>query len=205
MTGVVGILLAAGQATRFGSDKLLYEICLDGITQPLIQHSLLPWLTAFESLCIVLRPDQQSLRDSILQTTSLHNKTIQLIETDTAKQGMGHSLAAAIAENRGAAGWVIGLADMPLIPAALLIELVEALKDGAKITAPFYHGERGHPVGFNKMYQNALLGLKGDKGAKQLLQRDAHIISKIETLCGGVVMDIDRKSDVEKIAVQPLD
>ena len=39
--------------------------------------------------------------------------------------------------------------------------VVEALRAGAEITAPFHRGRRGHPVGFCKTCRERLLALEG--------------------------------------------
>ena len=113
--------------------------------------------------------------------------------------GMGHSLKAAITATAGAGGWIIGLADMPLIPHAVLLQLCQNLQQGAGITAPYYDDQRGHPVGFNSTYKDELLALEGDTGAKNLLQREADKIYKIKTIERGVLADVDSIDDVTVI------
>lgn len=199
MSSLAGVILAAGKSTRFGSDKLLYELTIAGKRQPLIQHTLLPWFSVFDRLSIVIRDDTQLLRQTILDFAEGHHKSINLIECQNAALGMGHSLSAAIKANLNASGWVIGLADMPFIPVTVLHQVYQNLRQGAYITAPYYDGRRGHPVGLSSRYKDELLALEGDSGAKKLLERDVESIQKIETKFQGVLADIDYRNDLSVI------
>ena len=47
---VMAVLLAAGASSRYGGDKLLAGLTINGITAPLIGHTLTNWLTVFENV-----------------------------------------------------------------------------------------------------------------------------------------------------------
>ena len=199
MSEPAGIILAAGMSSRFGSDKLLYELTLQGEYQPLIQHTLQLWFSLFDELSVVTRADTPLSRQAMLDFADQHHKKINVIECPNAVFGMGHSLSAAIKANLTSCGWVIGLADMPLIPVSVLNQVYQNIKSGALITAPYFDAQRGHPVGFNFHYKDELLALAGDTGAKKLLQRDVEKIEKIHTEHRGILIDIDYLQDVNRI------
>ena len=117
-------------------------------------------------------------------------------ECPNASDGMGVSLAHAVAHARAASGWVVALADMPRIAQGTLRAVVDAVAQGALIAAPVYHGKRGHPVGFSGRLRDELLALEGDEGARAVLRRHHADIRLLEVDDAGVLFDIDRKEDV---------
>ena len=113
-----------------------------------------------------------------------------------AARGMGASLAHGIDQARGADGWVIALADMPLIAPETIRKIIARLEAGATIVAPAHGGERGHPVGFGAALRNELLALDGDQGARAVLERHRGELELVECGDPNVLYDIDRKSDL---------
>ena len=60
---------------------------------------------------------------------------------------MAASLACGVRANPDAAGWLIGLADMPAVPPEAIAGVRNALVAGADLAATLCDGRRGHPVG----------------------------------------------------------
>ena len=71
-----------------------------------------------------------------------------IVECAEAYRGMGHSLAAGVAAELDADGWVIALGDMPHIRPDTIRAVAQALERGAELVVPVFAGQRGHPVGF---------------------------------------------------------
>ena len=196
-TDIAAIVLAAGSSRRFGSDKLLHPVTRCGVTLPLAAHSLLPWLDAFAQVTVVVRPGSEAFRDAIatsLGTTSF--AALRWIVCEDAEQGMAASLACGVRANRDAAGWLIGLADMPAVPMSAIAGVRDALFAGATLAAASRDGRRGHPVGFASRYYGELLVLRGDAGARGLLERDRSSLVQIEAGDDGIFADIDVPGDL---------
>jgi molybdenum cofactor cytidylyltransferase len=198
MAAVAAVVLAAGASRRFGSDKLLYRTEQHGATLPLIAHSLKPWLGVFGQVTVVVQPQAGDLRCAVEHALADH-AGIRWVECPTAAQGMAASLACGVVANMAAAGWLIGLADMPAVPPAAISQVRNALETGASLAAPFHDGRRGHPVGFSANYRDELLALKGDTGARSLLKRDAALLQHIEIENHGILIDIDRPADLHPL------
>ncbi len=183
---VAGILLAAGAGSRFGGGKLLHLI--DGVAIGV--RSARNMMAAGLRVLAVVRPGSGEL------TRLLQAEGCTVTECANAADGMGVSLAHAIAQTRDAPGWVVALADMPRIRPETIRTIADAVRDGGLIAAPSYCGERGHPVGFGAALREALLACRGDEGARPILKRHHAEIQLLPVDDPGVVFDIDRREDV---------
>ena len=188
---IAGILLAAGESTRFGADKLLQPLS-DGrsivATAAEALHASLP-----ESYAVV-RPGVPAL-SSVLAAAGL-----TVVDCKSSAEGMAASIACGVKATGDVEGWVVALGDMPGIQARTIVGIVQALRDGAALVAPVFRGQRGHPVGFSRVWRDALLGLSGEQGARGLLQQHRQVLQLIEVDDPGVVWDIDTPEDLRGVA-----
>jgi molybdenum cofactor cytidylyltransferase len=184
---IVGLLLAAGASTRFGSNKLLHALP-DG--RPIALVSALNLRAALPHALAVVRPDNAALAELFAQHGIAH-----MIATRAA-EGMGASLAQGVAAAAQAKGWLIALADMPYLKRGTLLAIVGALESGAAIAVPKYRGQRGHPVGFSARFGEALTRLQGDEGARGIMRKHAAEVVEIECEDAGVLADIDIPADL---------
>jgi molybdenum cofactor cytidylyltransferase len=184
---IAAILLAAGAGTRFGGEKLLHPLD-DGVA--IAAHAARNLLAATPDVVAVVRWGDFPLYDMLEQ------EGCQVTMFQKAERGMGASLAHGVAQARGADGWVVALADMPRIQPETVKSVISALQQGALIAAPVYKGERGHPVGFGAALRDDLLALDGDQGARALLERHRDSVRLIDCDDPGILIDIDRKSDL---------
>lgn len=185
--GYCGILLAAGRSTRFGGDKLLHRLP-DGTTVALASARAMA--AALPRVVAVVRDDHAALR------RMLAADGIAVVAAPTTDEGMGRSIAAGVGATADAAGWVVGLADMPFVRSATIAQVLAALTTGSPLAAPVFRGQRGHPVGFASRFRPALLSLQGDEGARQLLRGHQAQLDLIECDDAGVIADIDRPGDL---------
>jgi molybdenum cofactor cytidylyltransferase len=182
---VVGILLAAGSATRFGGDKLLAALP-EGTR--MAEAALLHLAASADAVVAVVRPGDDRL------ASLLSDRGARVTACPRAAEGMGASLAWGVRSAPVAAGWLVALADMPWIDPSTIARVVGTLREGAAIAAPGFRGERGHPVGFAASFYGELLALSGDEGAKAILARRS--VSLITTEDPGVLRDVDTPADL---------
>jgi molybdenum cofactor cytidylyltransferase len=183
----VGILLAGGAATRFGRDKLLEP--LPG-GRRVACASARALLAALDRVLAVVRPGSERLAEV------LRDCGADVVECLEAERGMGHSLACGVRASAGAAGWVVALADMPFVQPETVAAVVRALASGAAIARPTHRGRPGHPVGFAARFGPELAALRGDRGARWLVE--AHRTDVLGVPCedAGCVRDVDRPDDL---------
>ena len=182
---IVGLLLAAGAATRFGSDKLSHRLPHG---PPIAVQAARHLVSVFPRVIAVTRGDSEKLR------ALLKEEGCEVVVCENAAQGMGASLACGARAAGEADGYVVALADMPFVRPSSIRAVRDALAAGAPLAAPYFRGRRGHPVGISARFRDALLALEGDEGAKQLLS--ANQIRKIAVGDPGVIRDIDTPGDL---------
>jgi molybdenum cofactor cytidylyltransferase len=182
---VVGLLLAAGSATRFGSDKLSHPLPHG---QPVAVQAARHLLSVVARVVAVVKPDTTKLQQH------LKAEGCEIVVCGNAAEGMGASLACGARAAGSADGYLVALADMPFVRPSSIAAVRDALAAGAPLAAPYFRGRRGHPVGISARFRDELLALTGDAGAKQILA--GHEVKKIAVGDPGVVRDIDTPEDL---------
>lgn len=180
---VAGLVLAAGFSHRFGGDKRCARL---GSGQTLLGASLALPCALLEEVWLVLRPDDDSAALGV-------PTQVQVVSSDCAELGMGHSLASgmqAICQLTKANSVAIFLGDMPWIDADSLSYLL-ALASPEHMVVPTFQGQPGHPVIFGRRFWPALQKLTGDAGAKSVLQAHPQAVRRLPLNDPGILRDID--------------
>ncbi|MBK9135826.1 MAG: nucleotidyltransferase family protein [Betaproteobacteria bacterium] len=185
------VVVAAGRGRRFdaampaGGSKLEQQFGAStvlGTTLRNAVHSQLPVVLVTVASLVPAASVQLARRD------------IVVVADDEAARGMGHSIAAGVAERSGAPGWLILPADMPLVQPATLLAVARALEHHAVAFAQ-HKGRRGHPVGFSSELYSELVRLSGDEGARRIVAR--YPAFAVEVPDAGTLVDIDTPADLE--------
>lgn len=192
---IVGVLLAAGASRRMGADKL--GLPWRGAT--VLSATLARWreVEELDEILLVRRRDDPGERWP----------KVKVLVNAGADEGMGSSLRlAASALPPEADAVVVGLADMPEVDPSTLSALVAAWRPlGPRgIVAPTCKGERGHPVVLGRDHFPALRSLSGDSGARTILKDHAADVKLVPVEDPGVLIDLDRPSDLERLATRVL-
>ncbi|WP_347330541.1 nucleotidyltransferase family protein [Marinimicrobium locisalis] len=190
-TAPIGIVLAAGQSKRYGSDKR--QARLPG-GQTLLQTTLSKAQRHFTQLILVLGHNDKALDLNI-------PAAITIVHAPEAHTGLGTSIASAFqylldTQNDASTAAVL-LGDMPWVQG----DTVEQLKQNARastIVRPIHQGHAGHPVFFGNAFWTELSGLSGDDGAKSVVQRHREKCEFIQVDDEGVLKDVDRPGDLER-------
>ncbi|EQB0375583.1 nucleotidyltransferase family protein [Serratia marcescens] len=188
-TGIV--ITAAGRGERFiqagGRGNKLNAGFADaaGERRSLFEHTLHQALASGLPVQVVTRPDNLP----VLAACAANQVPVTLL----ASAGLGDSIAAGVAATPHWQGWLIHLADMPFVGADVFRQVADALRQHA-IVHPCYAQQPGHPVGFSALLRKPLCQLRGDNGARELLQGAAVHLLPLEQ--PGVVQDIDLPSQL---------
>ena len=197
MRGVVGVILAAGRATRFGSSKVLAS--LDG--RPLLQHVIdRVGAAGIDDLVVVLGSDAAAAEDAVTWPPS----TSRVVNPDPGR-GLSSSLAlgaaAALARTPQPEALLIALGDQPRVDPAVIAALL-ATDPGHAVAVPRYPtGADPNPV----LVRGAAFGLleevTGDRGLRPILARHPELV--VEVPVNGANPDVDTPADLAALAHAP--
>jgi molybdenum cofactor cytidylyltransferase len=179
---IAGLLLAAGRSSRFGGDKLV---------APLRGHPVLFWsaaavATAVDALYVVVPVDSPARVQALAEIRAT------LVEHAGRDDGMASSIRAGVAVlPADVEAVVIALADQPLVSPLVVRALCARWRTApTSAVAPRYRDGQGHPVLFDRSQFDALGELRGDRGARALLER-------LGADCALVPVDADMPVDVD--------
>lgn len=202
---VVGILLAAGKGERFDPSlqrlKLLESFGSDSQGAEPVAVAAARSLRAAVGTVIAIVRDEAGTNQGRLRAL-LAEQGCTVLPCEHSHEGIGASIACAVRASAQALGWIIALADMPQVRQQTIAAVRKAIVDGAASAAPFYRGQRGHPVGFGAICGPELTALKGDIGAREVLQRHPPVHVDVED--PGVLCDIDEPADLVKAGAQAI-
>ena len=181
-----GVVLAAGGGTRFGGPKQLAELG----DRPLLEHALLALsqVPAIGRFVVVLG----AYADQIRARVELHGA--EPVVCESWADGQAASLSAGLAALDGADAAVVTLGDQPgITPGA--IEAVLAHFDGTRPVRAIYDGRPGHPVILTRELMRRAMEVRGDTGARDLLEQADVRRVEVSHLCRPE--DVDTPGDLD--------
>lgn len=181
---IAGILLAAGRSQRMGQPKLLLP--WHGV--PLVRHAAQTALASdLDELLVVVGHRAEDVKAAVMDLP------VRIVHNDAFWEGQSTSIRAGIlALRQEAEAVVVLLADHPLLqPATVDALLANYAAAAAPIVVPRYAGRRGNPVLLARSLFPALLALRGDQGARPLLQNYAEQITWLDVADEGILLDVD--------------
>ena len=197
------VVLAAGQARRFGGSKLtaLYQ------GRPILASALDIALQApVDAVVLVTGAHAEAVeacaRESAPQAIAAGR--LHLHRAHRAKAGMGASLCAGVKAAMPADAVFVFLADMPAVPLAIAPKLAARLAPDVDAVAPCWRGRRGHPVLFGPALLPRLALLSADEGARGVLAELGARVALVEAPDDGVLLDIDTVDDLDRTGTAPL-
>ncbi|MBK1634394.1 nucleotidyltransferase family protein [Rhodovulum adriaticum] len=190
MVDLLILLPAAGRSARMGGqDKLLMPV--DG--EPLLRRQVRAALATGQRVLATLPRGRATARAAALAGLA---GPLTIAEID-AEEGMAASLRAGAkaAQAAHAAGLMVMLPDMPEIGASHVARLARAFAEVPErpLRATDMAGIPGHPAILPARLFPALAGLRGDAGARALLQREN--VRLIPLAGRAAITDLDTPAD----------
>lgn len=188
---VAGVVLAAGQATRFGQTKQLLPWQGTTMVGHVVDVALVAGLSP---VVVVVGHDGERV------TAAVADRPVQVVWNPEYAAGQSTSVrqgVAALPPSCSAA--VFLLADQPGIMPETVRAIVQAHRETlAPIVAPTYKGQRGNPVLFDRNLFAEIREITGDTGARVLFKKYWPHVVWVPVEDGAVVQDIDTPEDYNK-------
>ena len=190
------IILAAGASTRMGVPKQLLRrhgrTLLGHAVEAALGSTCRPVIVALGANAEKIQPEIEGL-------------SVQIVQNTHWAEGLSSSIRAGIAAIAGAPdppeAVVLAVCDQPLVGSQDIEALVTAFRSTKRpIIASQYAGTLGVPALFARSVFPELLGLAGDRGAKQVIQRNATAVWPVP--CPHGAIDVDTLEDWNAICSQ---
>lgn len=185
------VIMAAGESSRFEGCKLLAHV--DGV--PMLHRTAMvarEFVDSPAQICVVTGAWHEEIQQAqdkgeIVDVSLLYNPDWE--------QGLGNSIAYAVQQLPAETDQLlILLADQVAIKPEELEYLLKAT-EGSDIACAFYSGKRGVPAVFDRKVLPMLTQLKGDRGAKELLNREGLNVTALPM--DSAVIDIDTADELQ--------
>ncbi len=186
------MVLAAGMSTRFGSVKQLAKFGGGALIQRALDSAN---ESRSDYVYLVVGYDASEI------VGKLNCGRAEILFNKDFSKGLSTSLRTSITNlPEDCAGALFMVADQPYLGSKqldLMITTFRRHKD--KIVALSFRREPRNPVVIPRSLFSAMLALRGDAGAKEIVRRHSVLLRLIEMKNEKVFFDIDRKSDLRKL------
>ncbi|HEV2233219.1 MAG TPA: nucleotidyltransferase family protein [Terriglobia bacterium] len=182
---IAGLILAAGESSRMGTDKalLLYR------GRTFLEHILATLHNAgIEQLTVVLghHADEIQLAAKLTGTEVVVNQDYRRGQTSSLQAGLRALDRPAIQ------AVVLCLVDHPAVSTEVIRKLVAAFEQSAApVVIPTYQGQRGHPALISRALFAELMALSLSEGANTVVRKYCDSTHFVEVDDPGVLIDVD--------------
>jgi molybdenum cofactor cytidylyltransferase len=184
------VVLAAGEARRFGFSKLLMPFgdstILGSVVGSLARIGITP-------IIVVAGADAAAIRQS------LDGQPARVVRNPNPTAGMISSIRVGVRRLPSSLDrFIIALGDQPRIrPQGAAHLIAEQIKSPKRIAVPTYQGMRGHPVVFDISYRPQILALTDQQTLRDLINAHRDDVIEVELDSDAYVSDIDTRKDYE--------
>ena len=213
-TKVAGVLLAAGEGSRFGQPKALVE--LNGQTLAERGVGLLRAGGADPILVVTgavpLELDRTLTVDNPQWRTGMGSSlraALQALTEAGRGQDIGPEIGPEIGPDispdigPGIGAVVVALADQPLVGAEAVARLIAAYRGGASVAVAAYDGQPRNPVLLaREHWPEVIATATGDQGARTFLRTRPELVTLVECGDTGRPDDIDTPADLARITAE---
>ena len=187
---IAGLLLAAGGARRFGSQKLLAPLKGSAI----VRRAAETLAAEVDELWVVVGSEADAVRHA------LDGLRARFVENAQWERGLSSSLSAGIrALPAEVDAIVIALGDQPTLDNEVIRQVIGSWRtSGRPIVSARYRGTRGHPVLLDRRAFAEASSGSGDVGARDLIARDPSRVAFVD-VNADPPRDVDIQDDLSAL------
>lgn len=193
---IAGLVLAAGESSRMGSDKALLPFRGSTFLEVILRNLR---AAGIDRRVVVLGHHAEEIE----RRTNLAGAQVAL--NPSYREGQTSSLQAglrALQEARPEAV-LLCLVDHPAVSAEVMRQICAGFFNSrAPVVIPVFQGHRGHPVLVSRLLFQKLLDLKAGEGANGVIREHFDAACWVETQDSAILMDIDEADDYEQLSGQ---
>ena len=183
---VSALVLAAGCSTRMGLiNKLLAPVggraMVCAVVEQLADSNVRP-------IVVVTGHEAERVKEALADTG------VSFVHNPAYREGMSGSIRAGLsALPDSAEAVIVCLGDMPLVRSEHVERLVAAFDpgEGRGICVPVFEGRRGNPVLFARRFFVEMEAIRGDVGARRLIDRYEEHVCEVAVDDRAVLVDVD--------------
>lgn len=185
------IVLAAGESTRMGTQKLLLPYAGSTVIGHIVDRLI---ESDAGEIVVVTGHEPGRIR------TALADRNAALVQNDRYREGMLSSVRTGFAEASDSwDGALVVLGDQPSIQTATVNRLVEESREcPVGLIVPVYEDRRGHPILIPMKYRSEILEQYDTVGLRGLIRAHPEVIVEVALNTGSVLEDMDYPEDYER-------
>ncbi len=193
---VSGVILAAGESSRYGSPKQLLGWKGEPFVRAVAHRALEAQLSP---VVVVSGANAEQVESTVMDLN------VQIVRNNEWKSGQASSIRAGISslatqpQRAGAVGACIFLlVDQPQLTTSILQALIEKHAEGlASVVAPLVLDRRANPVLFDRRTFSDLLSLEGDVGGRAIFHK--HRVEYLPWHDDRLLLDVDTPEHYQRL------
>jgi molybdenum cofactor cytidylyltransferase len=191
-----GIILAGGSSTRFGRPKQILKLRGKYLLEYVLNAAL---ESKLNHVVLVLGHNHQKILQTLGNCTT--HERLQLVINHHYLEGQSRSLKAGlliIRDRFPAVMFLLG--DQPMLDSNTINHMLDKFRNSGKdICVPICDGKRCNPAIFNRVLFDQLMEIKGDIGAREIIQANPGRVLYVNMNNPLCFVDIDSQQDFENL------
>ncbi len=193
-----GLILAAGQSSRFGGMKQLAIVGGEPLLLRVVRAAL---ASALDRTILVLGFGAGEIIREL--GDELSHPALSVVTNTEWRAGMATSLRAGMVRVGASSDSImIILGDLPLLNFRIIDRVLSAYRiSGKEICLPVRDGRWGHPICLSSRYFDDLMLVEGDQGARDIIRKNWSHVHQFDIRGNECFLDVDTRRDMDQLNV----